>query len=151
MLVRLRPDLLSGALFVLLGAGFALSARHLPFGTTARMGPGYFPMVLSLLLIAIGAVLVLKGLTAEEAVETRLATRGLPFLLAAPLAFGLALEPLGFLPAVVLAAFLSTLAGNRFRLVPALWTTIVLTALCWGVFVRGLGLQLPILGTWSGG
>ncbi|MGO4285841.1 tripartite tricarboxylate transporter TctB family protein [Bosea sp. TAB14] len=148
MLLRIRQDILCGALFVALGGTFALSARHLSFGTANRMGPGYFPSLLSLALVAIGLVLILRGWRSGEGKEVAVPWRGLAIILASPVVFGLVLLPLGFVPAVAATALLSAFASRQSRPASALATAVVLMALCWVVFILGLRLSIPVLGTW---
>lgn len=148
MLIQIRHDLLIGVLFIALAALFGAEAHHLSFGSATRMGPGYFPMLLAGLLAAIGLVLVVRGWLTGERTQVRVSLRGLALVIVSPLVFGAVLVPLGFVPAVAATALLSTLASRQFRPVAALVTSLVLTVLCWAVFIRGLGLGLPAFGSW---
>jgi putative tricarboxylic transport membrane protein len=80
-----------------------------------------------------------------------IAWRGLILLTLCVIVFGASLRPLGFLPALSISIFLSTLASIRFRPVPSLVVTGAMAVFCWLVFVKGLRLPLPLLGPWLGG
>jgi len=60
MKIKSQKDFLSGIMFICVGAAFAIGATNYTIGSGARMGPGYFPLVLGILL-AIGGAVVLAG------------------------------------------------------------------------------------------
>ena len=67
MLIKSQKDFFAGLLFIAIGLGFAWGATDYELGSTARMGPGYFPMALGALLAALGAVIAFKALVIETA------------------------------------------------------------------------------------
>jgi lysylphosphatidylglycerol synthetase-like protein (DUF2156 family) len=69
-------------------------------------------------------------------------------LAAAVLLFGLTVEGAGVVAALFLTAFLAGLAGRGTGPVRAALIAVMLTVLCVLVFVVGLQLRLPLLGTW---
>jgi hypothetical protein len=142
-----RRDAASGAIFFVIGAGFALASRSLEMGSALRMGPGYFPLVLSFILMAVGLVIIATSFTRSEPL-TPVPWRGLILVLAAPVVFGLTVRKLGLLPAIVLAVLLSVYASQRATPGLAVVLCICLTLFCLGVFSYGLGLPLPLLGPW---
>jgi hypothetical protein len=146
---RLR-DALAGAIFIALGLIFVFGAMDLERGTAFRMGPGYFPLVLAGLLILIGAAVALRALR-EEAIAIHMHAvpwRGLVLILAAPVLFGLTVQGLGLLPAIVIVAAVSSFASRRMTPVLAAGITVVLTAFCVLVFNVGLGLPIRLFGPW---
>jgi hypothetical protein len=146
---RLR-DALAGAIFIALGLTFVFGAMGLERGTAFRMGPGYFPLVLAGLLILIGAAIALRALR-EEAIAIHMHAvpwRGLVLILAAPVLFGLTVQGLGLLPAIVIVAAVSSFASRRMTPVLAAGITVVLTAFCVLVFNVGLGLPIRLFGPW---
>lgn len=143
-----RQDMTAGAIFMLLGGTFAWSSHSLTFGSGAKMGPGYFPTVLSVLLFALGVAIVVKGLRAEAGGAIQIPWKLLAVVVASPVSFGLLLYPLGFPLAIASAVFLSTLASKRLSLTAAIATSLALAFMCWAIFARGLGLQLPLWGYW---
>lgn len=158
--VKSPKEVASGLLLVTLAAFFAWQAMELPMGRAIRMGPGYFPMILAGLLGFLGLVVLLSGLTlrpVEEEDETqkigfaRWPWVPLGLVTLAVVVFGLGIRPLGLGPSMGLAVFLSTLASRRFKLTTALLSSFIMVAFSWAVFIKGLGLPLPMLGPWLGG
>lgn len=149
--VRNPKDVLSGLLFIALGGLFAWQAWDLPMGAANRMGPGYFPMVLSAGLALLGVAVLVGGLTSEGAKPNGTAWRALAILTVAIVFFGFAMRPLGFIPAIAITVFLSTVASQKFQLTAAIASTAIMTVFTWAVFILGLGLPLPLLGPWLGG
>jgi hypothetical protein len=142
-------DALAGLIFILIGVSFALSSRSIEIGTAFRMGPGYFPLVLSGLLILIGAAIALSSLAngTNESLGS-VPWRGLVLVLAAPVVFGLTVRRLGLVPAIVIASVLAVYASRRSGIRLAAAMAVGLTLFCLAVFSYGLGLPLPLLGPW---
>lgn len=127
------------------------SARDYGLGTAFRMGPGYFPTVLGGLLVVIGLVsLTRAALRAGEPLPP-LRLKGLLAVTAATLAFGVLVRGAGLVVALPLLVVGSAAASARFRWGPALALAAGLTLFCTGVFLKGLGVPLPVLGRWFGG
>ena len=158
--VKSPKEVASGLLLVLLAAFFAWQAMDLPMGRAIRMGPGYFPMILAGLLAFLGVIVLLTGLTlhpvAEEDESQAIGFRRWPWLplalvTVAVVVFGLGIRPLGLGPSMGLAVFLSALASRRFTLLTGVVSALIMVAFSWAVFIKGLGLPLPMLGPWLGG
>ena len=143
-----RPkDLYAGLLFVAFGVFAIIVARNYPLGTAARMGPGYFPHLLGILLIVLGAALSLTALRGQGPPLPGWKWRPVSIVLLSVVAFGLVLTHAGLvLSTIVLIAVAST-ASREFRFRESLLSGVLLAALSVGVFVIGLKLQLPI---WPG-
>ena len=147
MKIKSQRDFASGLMFIVIGASFAVGALNYTFGNSAKPGPGFFPFGLGGLLAIFGAIVLFKSLTIEsEGGEPigAIAWRPLLIVLGAVIGFGLLLPRAGLvvaLPALVIA---SSLASDEFKLVPALVGSVVLTLLSWAVFVKGLGLTIPV-------
>jgi hypothetical protein len=147
MKIKNQKDFLSGLLFLAVGLAFAWAALDYKFGSSASPGPAFFPFGLGLVLALLGAVVLLKSLTIETADGEpvgRLAWRPLLVILAGVLAFGVALPRFGLVVAMPLLVILSSLASKEFTWLSTLLNAAVLTVLCWGVFVAGLGLRIPL-------
>ena len=137
-----------GAIFLVIAALFAAGTIELPKGSAIRMGPGYFPLMLAVILGGLGAIIVVKGLGRAPSPIGSVAWRGLLFILAGPIIFGLTVRGLGLAPAVALVAVIATLASARAgpRLIAAL--AVGLTVFCVIVFHYGLGLPYALVGPW---
>jgi hypothetical protein len=142
-------DAIAGALFIVFGLGFGLSSWiDLEIGTALRMGPGYAPLVLASVLTLLGVLILLGSLRSVGEPVGRLAVRGMAFLLPAPILFGLAVRPLGFVPAIFLAAFLASWASPRMRPAQALVLALAITVFSTLVFSYALGLPFRRFGPW---
>lgn len=147
-----QKDLGAGLLFTSIGLFFTLGAVFgLPIGTASSMGAGYFPLWLGILLTCFGLGIFIKGFrTAPEGVGT-VPWRGAGLLLGAVLFFALAVDRLGFLPAMAGCCFLAAISPNDATWKSAVAITVALTAFCVFVFIYALGLPYPMIGPWLGG
>ncbi len=142
-------DLLAGLVFVAFGLAFAGIALTYDLGSAIRMGPGYFPMLLGGLLVLLGIAITVEGLVrGDEAPIGAIPWRGLLFLTAAVLIFGLTVRRLGMAPALFLAILLAALSSERTKPLTALAMAIGLTLLCVLIFIEGLGMPVPLIAPW---
>jgi hypothetical protein len=148
--LRASTDAAAGLVFIILGGLFGLGASQLDLGTAFRMGPGYFPIILSGVLVIFGLVILVPALRSAGAPIGAIAWRGMPFILGAPLAFGLTVRGAGFVPAVFLAGLVAAFATPRMTAVRALLLAAAITAFATVVFSYGLGLPFRRLGPWLG-
>lgn len=149
--IRNPKDVLSGLLFLAIAGVFAWQARDLPMGSAVRMGPGYFPMLLSALLGILGLVVLVNGLRFQGEMPRGIAWRALLVLSGVVIFFGFAVRPLGFLPTLAITVFAAATASQMFKLVTALLITVAMVGFAWAVFIKGLGLPLQLIGPWLGG
>jgi hypothetical protein len=141
--VRGPKDLGAGLVFVAIGVAGIVFGRELTFGSAARMGPGYFPTLLSYLIIAIGLVLAVKSLAADGPPLERVHLRPLLAILAAILAFGYLIDKIGL---ALTAAVLTVGAAYARRDVNLTETALLAAGLALfavGVFVYALTQPLP--------
>jgi hypothetical protein len=141
-------DVGAGVIFIAIGLLFGAGALNLSIGTALRMGPGYFPLVLSGLLVALGLAIVVYGLGHSATGRLVVPWRGLVPILGAPVVFGLTVRGLGLAPALALVALLSAFGSRRMSVWLAVALTVGLTAFCVLVFSLGLGLPLRLFGPW---
>jgi len=137
-----RKQVLSGGLFVCIGL-FALWQLPRNLGTVRAMGPGYFPMILGLCLVAFGGTSVVQGLRSREnVVVPRLPLLAMIFVIAGVFAFAILLTPYGLAPA--LAVLIAACCYRRILQSPLEVVLIYLgmLGLTWFVFIYTI--QLPI-------
>lgn len=139
---------LCGAIFIGTGAFFAVQANTLGVGSALQMGSGFFPMLLSIVLIVIGISLLARAVLIEGAPIGDFAVRGMLLILPAPIVFGLTINTLGFMPALFLTCFVACFASVRMTVALALLVSVVVTAFSIFVFSYALNLPYPLLGTW---
>jgi putative tricarboxylic transport membrane protein len=151
MRVRNAKDLLAGLLFVAFGVAFLVVAQNYEPGSARRMGPGYFPVVLSLVLIGIGLATMARAWLVPGEPVRDVAGKALALVTAAIVLFGLLVQGAGLGVAVMALAIMSALASRRFSPLPTLALALGLAAFSILVFVQGLGLQFRSIGPWLGG
>src|SRR5687768_16786217 len=110
-----KPNALCAAIFIGFGALFMVQSFSLEIGTAFRMGPGYFPLVLSGVLIALGLIILIQALRVQGEPVGAIAWRGMFFILPAPVFFGLTVRGLGFVPALFCTALIAAFASHRMR------------------------------------
>lgn len=146
--MRNPKDIFAGLIYIAFGLAAILLARGYEIGSATRMGPAYFPTVLGGLLALIGAISLVRGLIIPGAPLARFAWRPLAIVIGASVLFGLLLRPAGLVPAILSLVIVGALASRRFRLVPTLLLAAGLAAFSALVFVKGLGVPAPLLGSW---
>ena len=151
MRIRNARDLLAGCLFIAFGLAFLILARNYQLGSARRMGPGYFPVVLSLLLMVIGLATMARGFLVAGPPVRDVAGKALLLITASIVVFGLLVERAGVGLAVAALVLASAAASRNSRLPATLLLAAALGAFCVLVFVKGLGLPFPVLGTWLKG
>ena len=147
MKIKSQKDFWSGLMFVATGLGFAWGAQFYSFGTSARPGPGYFPLGLGLLLAGLGALTLFEALTIEtddgEPVGA-FAWKPLGTILVAVVLFGVLLPRLGMALTIPVLVMISSLAGDEFHWREALINSVVLAIGSWAIFILGLKLVIPL-------
>jgi putative tricarboxylic transport membrane protein len=148
--IRAPKDFWSGLLCVVVAAAFIVQARSLAIGTASRMGPGYFPTMLALVLAAVGAILIARSLYMTGDKVARLNIVPLFVLVVAILAFGVVINWLGLVIAGALVAIIGGRAGPEFRTKEVVALAVVLVAFSVAVFVYALGLPLKVWPSFGG-
>jgi len=142
-------DLIAGLIFIAFGLAFGYASLGYPIRTALRMGPGFFPLVLSGILIVLGAAILIQGFfaTAESPIGPT-PWLGLLLLVSALFIFGFTVHGLGLVPSLMITVFMSAFASRRTGILGALGLTVGLTLVCVLIFVYGLGLPLRLFGPW---
>jgi hypothetical protein len=134
---------------------FGLSAivlgKDYGLGTALRMGPAYFPTVLGGVLTLIGAISLLRAFLTPGEPGGRLALKPMLFIAVASVLFGFLVRGAGMVVAIPLLVIITASASIHFRWGATVLLAMGMTAFCIAVFIKGLGLPLPILGAWFGG
>ena len=150
MRIKNHKDFWAGVMFIAFGAFFAGFGTQYKFGSAAQMGPGYFPTVLGMLVIVLGIVVAIGALRAgspEERIDA-FSWSTLLLVLGAVVLFGVLLQPLGLVVALLAVVCVSSYASHEFAWRATLVNAAVLIALCLVVFVWALKLQFPLWPTW---
>ena len=148
MKIKSQRDFWSGLMFLVTGVGFAVGATNYSMGTSARPGAGYFPLILSTILAIMGAVVLFKALTIEtedgEPIGD-IAWRPLIVIVIAIAVFGVLLPRLGMFLTIPILIVMVSFAGDEFGWVGVIASAVILTAFSWLIFIKGLGLTIPLL------
>jgi hypothetical protein len=149
-MIRGTKDFWTGLIYIFFGSGAILIARDYDMGRAVKMGPAYFPTVLGGLLILIGILSITRSFLKEGTPIGSFTFRGLGLVVVSVVLFGLIVRGAGVAIALPLLVFASASASKRFQWVPTLLLASGLTVFCVFVFLKGLGVPLPLLGTWFG-
>jgi len=147
--IRHPKDFWSGVLFITIGTAAIVLGSRYNVGTAARMGPGYFPRVLGILLILLGAVLALRGLRLNGSPIPQWKWRPIVIVLGSVVLFGQIVQTVGLAISTVILIVLASTASHEFRWKESIVVALLLSALSVGVFIVGLKLQLPIWPTFA--
>lgn len=143
-------DFWAGIIYIAFGVTALVAAHDYGMGTALKMGPGYFPTALAWVLTAIGVISAIRGLRGKGEPVSALSLRGI-ILIAGPIVlFASLLRATGLLVALPLLIITSAYASAHFNLVRTLLLAAGLTVFCSLVFIKGLGIPMPLLGTWFG-
>jgi Tripartite tricarboxylate transporter TctB family len=143
-LIRNPKDFYAGLLFMSFGLAALVISRSYPLGAVARMGPGYFPRVLGILLLGLGALLSLSGFRSTVEVLSGWRWRPLVIVLLSVGLFCLTAQWLGLVVASMTLVFISSVASEEFRWKEALISGAIQAVSVVAVFVYGLGMPFPV-------
>jgi hypothetical protein len=144
--IRSQKDFASGLRFILVGLGFSWVARGYSMGTAAKMGPGYFPFLLGLVLGVLGALVLISSLSSKGEKDhlARWDLKTLLWILGSVVLFGLLVKRLGMVLSVFVLVLVSSMACHEFSWKGALLNGVVLVLISLGAFVYGINLQMPV-------
>jgi len=160
--IKSQKDFFSGLMFTAVGVGFAWGAVGYNVGTGARMGPGYFPLMLGIVLAILGGLIMFKALVVETEDGDKIgkwAWKPLVFIISANLLFGImigglpsiGLPPMGLVAGIFALTIVASLAGDTFKLKEVLVLSAVLALGSYLAFVMLLKLQFPVWPTFIAG
>lgn len=162
MRIKSQKDFFSGLLYMALGIAFAWGATTYNVGTGARMGPGYFPLMLGIVLALLGAVVAFRALVVETEAGDKIGKwiwRPVGYIVAANLAFGILLGGLpsiklpamGMIIAIFALTLISAKAGTEFKIKEVLVLSAILAGGSYLVFILMLKLQIQVWPTFISG
>lgn len=155
MNIKSQKDFFSGLMFMAVGVAFAWGATSYKIGDAARMGPGYFPLLLGVLMAILGGVITFKSLVVETEDGDKIgnwAWKPVVFIIAGNLAFGILLGGLpsiklpamGLIAGIYALTLIAANAGDEFDLKEVLVLATVLSVICYFTFIKLLNLQFPV-------
>ncbi len=155
MVIKSQKDFLSGLMFTVVGGAFAIGATNYDIGAAARMGPGYFPFLLGIILAILGVIVTIQALGDTEKPGEKvgsLAWKPLVLVIGANLLFGamlggiapIGLPPMGLMLSVIVLVVVASMAGDEFRLVESFILSLVLAAGSYVIFIMLLNLPFQV-------
>jgi len=144
MTIPAAKDFWAGVMFLAFAGVAVVTARGYTIGTAGRMGPGYFPLALGIVLALIGLVLLVRSLVAPGEAVSGWRWRPLLTIVLAVVLFALAIERLGLVLSLIAVVIASALATRESRPVEIASLAAALAVFSVGVFVYALRLPLPI-------
>jgi hypothetical protein len=143
--IRHPKDFWAGALFILLGGGACLIALDYTMGSASRMGPGYFPRAIGLMLSGLGVLLILRSFRLQGEKIAFPTFKPLVIVLASVLLFSVIVVDAGLVIATIVMVLVSSTASHEYRWKESIVASIALAVFVVIAFRYGLELQLP---TW---
>lgn len=155
MKIKSERDFFAGLMFLVIGAAFAWGATRYTVGVAARMGPGYFPLMLGIVLAILGAIVLFESMVVETEDGEKIgqiAWRPLGFIVGANLIFGILLGGLpslgvpamGLIVAIYGAVLVAAQAGDQFRIKEVLILSTLLAVVSYLAFIKLLNLQFRV-------
>ncbi len=162
MLIKSQKDFFSGLMFTVAGGAFAYGATSYSIGTGGRMGPGYFPLLLGIILAILGAIIMFKALVVATPNGDKIgkwAWKPLLLIISANLIFGvmigglpsIGLPPMGLIAGIFALVIVASLAGDRFNIKEVLILSVILSIGSYAAFILLLKLQFPVWPTFIAG
>jgi putative tricarboxylic transport membrane protein len=149
--VRNPKDFWTGLIFIAFGIAFLLIAQGYPLGSARRMGPAYFPTMLSVVLILIGIAATVRSFIGHGTAVGQFALKPMALIAIGTILFGVLVRDAGVVAAVLALVVVTAYSSIHFSWRAASLLGIGLAVFCVGIFVYGLGLSIPIVGPLLGG
>jgi uncharacterized membrane protein YidH (DUF202 family) len=144
--IRNQRDFAAGLLYIAAGLAFSIGALNYRLGEAARMGPGFFPFWIGVLLVLVGVITAAMAFHRQAVVERvkRPELRPIAWVLGAVVLFGLLLEPLGLVLSLAVLVFVSSMASHEFTWRGTLLNASLLIAFSYATFIWGINLQIDL-------
>jgi drug/metabolite transporter (DMT)-like permease len=153
--IKSQKDFFSGLMFLIVGGVFAYGATSYSIGSAARMGPGYFPLLLGVILAILGAFVLFFSLVVERPDSDpvgKFAWAPILYVLGSNISFGIMLVGLpsiglpssGMIASIFVLTLIASKAGDKFILREVLILATVLSVICYLAFIMLLKLQMPV-------
>ena len=148
--IRDPKDFWSGVIFVIFGLAAVIIGRDYSMGSAGRMGPAYFPTILGAILTLIGLIGVVRSMIKSGGAVGRFAVREILLVMLSVVLFGILVRGAGLAVSVIVLVMASGFASIKFKVAPFLAVAVGLAVFCVLIFVKGLGLPMPMFGPWLG-
>ena len=146
MKIRNQKDFASGLLFIVIGLAFAYIATSYQMGTPAKMGAGYFPYYLGLLMAGLGLFVSITAM-GKKAEENKLAKwdwKSVIWVTGSVILFAVTLPYMGLIVSLIVLIFVAAMASHEFHWKGTVVSAVILNVIAYVAFVWGLKLQFPV-------
>lgn len=152
-LLKSPRDLGAGIVYILLGAYALWIGSDYTFRTASgRMGAGYFPVIVASCLILIGTVSMLRAFLQSGEPLGAVRWTSVAIIIGGTCLFAWLLPRAGAPISMLVTLVLTSTASRMFRLDKAtIWVVAGMTAFCTALFIYGLGVPMPLLGSFFTG
>ena len=155
MKIKSQKDFFSGLMFTSVGVAFALGASTYSVGEGSRMGPGYFPLVLGILLAALGGFIIFESLVVETEDGEPIGSwswKPLGFIIGSNVVFGILLAGLprfgipsfGLIVGIYALTFVASMGGDEHNWKEVVVLSTILAIMSYLAFIVLLKLQFPV-------
>jgi hypothetical protein len=144
MQIRVGQDFLTGIMFVLIGLGALWVGADLSLGTPQRPGTGVLPRILSWCLVGTGAMLLIKAVLVGDVATGPWAWRPLLFVTLATVVFGMTVDSLGLVVAMITSLTLCAMGTPETRWPEYFIFLLIMLGIGVGMFISLLGMPIPI-------
>ena len=148
--VRNPKEFWIGIIYIFIGSSAYYLCKDLDMGQAGNMGPAYFPTILSILLAGVGVISLIRSFIIVGTPIGTLAIRGMVLVALAIVLFGALVRGAGVAVALPVLVLVSAIASVKFRWKSAVPMAVGITVFCVFVFLKGLGVPLPVFGPWFG-
>ncbi len=147
MNIRNKKDFGAGVMYMVIGLFFAIIATEYKMGTAAKMGPGYFPFWLGILMTALGLFITIRAFSKKTEAEEmpQWNWKIVLWITGSVILYGLLLPILGFVITIIVLVVVSASVSHEFGWKGALLNAVALAGFSYLAFITGLGLQFPIM------
>ena len=137
-------DVIGGLGLTALGLFAAWYAHaHYELGDLQRMGPGYFPIALGLILAVLGLLVAIPAWFRRGEPIT-LAWKTLALVTFSIVVFAVMLKSLGIVLATIVSVLLASVADHQTTWRARVLVALGVAAMTWLVFIYGLGMVIPV-------
>ena len=148
--IRNQKDFAAGLIYMVAGTGFSIGALGYRLGDPARMGPGFFPFWIGILLAVVGLITAGTSLRLNAQAEKlkRPELGPMAWILGGVVLFGLLLQPLGLVLSLAILVLVSSRASHEFTWRAAIVNAVLLVVFSTAVFIYDISLQIALWPSW---
>lgn len=141
--VKSPQDLGAGIIFMVIGLAGLYFGKDLTYGSASRMGPGYFPMWLSGIILGMGLLIVCRSVVVKGPPIEPIQIRPIFFVLAGTIVFAYLIAYIGLALSIFLMTMIATQSRSDTNKIETIALAVGLSLGAVVVFVYVLGQAMP--------